>query len=114
MKKRKRQQELDDAKKFAEESAKTSEVNKPESTSNSSTNSVTNKSKETPDYAVGLSTLNPPTPAPNPPAYAPPTPAYAPPTPSMPVTVANVVPPLSASVISIAPPASTSTVLIQP
>jgi len=118
MKKRKRQQELDDAKKFAEDNAKT-EANKadPNSANNpANINSANNpnKSKETPDYAVGLSTLNPPTPAPNPPAYAPPTPAYAPPTPAMPERVANVAPPSSASIISIAPPTQTSTVLIQP
>ena len=114
MKKRKRQQELDDAKKFAEESAKT-EASKAENSANAAnSSSSTNKSKETPDYAVGLSTLNPPTPAPNPPAYAPPTPAYAPPTPAMPVTVANVAPNLSGSSMSVATPASTSTVLIQP
>lgn len=99
MKKRKRQQELEDAKKFAEESK--AEANKPELP-------VNNKhTKETPDYAVGLSTLNPPTPAP-PPAYAPPTPAYAPPTPSMPVTV-----PTAPTVVSIAPPAASNTVLLQ-
>jgi len=99
MKKRKRQQELEDAKKFAEESK--AEANKPELP-------VNNKhTKETPDYAAGLSTLNPPTPAP-PPAYAPPTPAYAPPTPSMPVTV-----PSTPTVVSIAPPAASSTVLLQ-
>ena len=118
MKKRKRQQELDDAKKFAEDNAKT-EANKadPNSANNpANINSANNpnKSKETPDYAVGLSTLNPPTPAPNPPAYAPPTPAYAPPTPAMPERVANVAPPSSASIISIAPPTQTNTVLIQP
>ena len=77
------------------------EANKPEIPSN-------NKHiKETPDYAAGLSTLNPPTPAP-PPAYAPPTPAYAPPTPSMPVSV-----PSAPTVVSIAPPAASSTVLLQ-
>ena len=92
-------QELEDAKKFAEESK--AEANKPELP-------VNNKhTKETPDYAAGLSTLNPPTPAP-PPAYAPPTPAYAPPTPSMPVTV-----PSTPTVVSIAPPAASSTVLLQ-
>ena len=92
-------QELEDAKKFAEESK--AEANKPELP-------VNNKhTKETPDYAVGLSTLNPPTPAP-PPAYAPPTPAYAPPTPSMPVTV-----PTAPTVVSIAPPAASNTVLLQ-
>lgn len=94
MKKRKRQQELEDAKKFAEESKNDS--NKPETG-----NQNTKTSKETPDYAAGLSTLNPPTPAP-PPAYAPPTPAYAPPTPS-----AAPPPPVPA-------PPATNTVLLSP
>ena len=92
-------QELEDAKKFAEESK--AEANKSEVPVNNK------QTKETPDYAVGLSTLNPPTPAP-PPAYAPPTPAYAPPTPSMPVTV-----PTAPTVVSIAPPAASNTVLLQ-
>lgn len=100
MKKRKRQQELEDAKKFAEEAKAESKID--------ATNAVNakNNAKETPDYAAGLSTLNPPTPAP-PPAYAPPTPAYAPPTPSMPVTVANV------STVVTGPTQQTNTILIQ-
>ena len=90
---------MEEAKKFAEESK--TEANKPELPTNNK------HAKETPDYAAGLSTLNPPTPAP-PPAYAPPTPAYAPPTPSMPVSV-----PSAPTVVSIAPPAASSTVLLQ-
>ena len=101
MKKRKRQQELEDAKKFAEEAKAESKID--------ATNAVNakNNAKETPDYAAGLSTLNPPTPAP-PPAYAPPTPAYAPPTPSMPVTVANV-----STVVTGPQQQQTNTILIQ-
>ena len=111
MKKRKRQQEIEDAKKFAEESK--ADANKPEAVNNANVNAKgSNAAKETPDYAVGLSTLNPPTPAPAPPAYAPPTPAYAPPTPSLPVTVANV--PNVSQIAPPPPPAPAATsVLIQ-
>ena len=103
MKKRKRQQELEDAKKFAEETKAESKID----TTNA--NNAKNNAKETPDYAVGLSTLNPPTPAP-PPAYAPPTPAvaYAPPTPTMqPVSVQPT--PASTIVAGL----TTNTILIQ-
>ena len=104
MKKRKRQQEIEDAKKFAEE---TKAENKIDTTN---ANNAKNNAKETPDYAVGLSTLNPPTPAP-PPAYAPPTPAYAPPTPSMqPVSVQPT--PASTSIVA-GLPQTTNTILIQ-
>lgn len=86
MKKRKRQQEIEDAKKHAEESK-----NDTPTTAGGVASAKTAPATATPDYAAGLSTLNPPTPAP-PPAYAPPTPtalqapptpAYAPPTPSL-------------------------------
>lgn len=127
LKKRKRQQEMEDqAKKFAGSApgngdnnvdpsmgqigAKNEKDFAPVSASGAATaasaNSTKQTSKETPDYAAGLSTLNPPTPAP-PPAYAPPTPAYAPPTPSMPVSVPPPIPtPTAPTVVSIAPPAS--------
>ena len=113
MKKRKRQQELEDAKRFAEESKAGDGLNKPDSAANNTANNKTNAVKETPDYAAGLST--PITAPPPPPAYAPPTPAYAPPTPSMPVTAAVASGP---TVVSIAPPPPppappSSTVLIQ-
>lgn len=134
LKKRKRQQEMEDqAKKFASNPGDNADPAMPQmggknenskdfaapssGTTAASANSTKQTSKETPDYAAGLSTLNPPTPAP-PPAYAPPTPAYAPPTPSMPVSVPPPIPtPAAPTVVSIAPPASIlnsgTTVLIQ-
>lgn len=89
MKKRKRQQEMEDAKKFAEEAKNTEAKNTTTNEANNMSAKAAQAAKETPDYAAGLSTINPPTPAP-PPAYAPPTPAYAPPTPSMPISAAAV------------------------
>jgi len=101
MKKRKRQQEMEDAKKFAEEAKAENKIEQPNPAN------AKNNAKETPDYAAGLSTLNPPTPAP-PPAYAPPTPAYAPPTPSMPVA-----PVVQASTVAPSAGPTTNTILIQ-
>eukprot|EP00095_Tigriopus_kingsejongensis_P012407 maker-scaffold755_size101758-snap-gene-0.26 protein:Tk12407 transcript:maker-scaffold755_size101758-snap-gene-0.26-mRNA-1 annotation:"negative elongation factor" len=72
-KKRKRQQELE------EQQAKKAQALEEKETAAKAAAAV----KATPDYAAGLSTLNPPTPAP---ASVPsaPTPAYAPPTPLQP------------------------------
>lgn len=80
------------------------------STSTSSANAPT-ATKSTPDYAAGLSTFNPPTPAPPPPpAYAPPTPAYAPPQPSSLPAVTTVVP-ASATTSTISHPPNVQSLL---
>ena len=49
--------------------------NRPSATTGNNVGGLGGTEKATPDYAAGLSTMNPPTPAPPPPpSYAPPTP----------------------------------------
>ncbi len=112
MKKRKRQQELEEASAQQATSNKkpaTEDVNAKPEAKNENIAAAGNVSKETPDYAAGLASLNPPTPAP-PPAYAPPTPAYAPPTPSM--HAVPVAPPPAAAVNPAPPPPAPGTSIL--
>ncbi|PSN51271.1 Negative elongation factor A [Blattella germanica] len=69
-KKRKRLQEIEEAKKASEAAAQQQQLLQQQ-------NQQTGTNQSTPDYAVGLTAMNPPTPAPPTPSYSPATPQHS-------------------------------------